>query len=79
MSDIRKSGQRLIAEIDETEVAAIIAEACIGVRRPEGTTAQYVLDQCAKHMPENAGDFQRAARRVMLYLQNQMAKGTIAS
>lgn len=77
--DIKKTAQRLMAEIDETEVACIIAETCCGMTRPEGQSAAEALRQIKGHNEAAYIDFTSAARRTLLYIQNQISKGQIAS
>lgn len=77
MGDIKQTGKRLIAEIDETEVACIIMESCCRMQRPLGTSAEQAMSEIKKVDNVAHDDFQRAARRVMLYLKNQIDRGSI--
>jgi len=76
---IKQTAQRLVAEIDEEEVAVIIAESCCGMTRPDGQTASEALASIKEFSPTSHHDFTKAARRVMLYLKNQIDRGNVAS
>lgn len=79
MSNAKRAAQRLVAEIDENEVAVIIAEACCNITRLEGQTAIQALEQIKLASPASYHDFRKAARRTLLYIKGQIEKGTIAS
>lgn len=80
MSDIKKkASQKLVAEIDEIEVACIIAETCCGMLRPPGQTAFSALQEIKSYSPQAHKDFTTAAHRVLLYIQNQLQKASSVS
>lgn len=57
----------LEAAIDSVELTLRIAEACLGMRRPPGTTAQDALAQLRAREPEHVAGFDRAAMRAAEY------------
>lgn len=77
MSDVKQTAHRLVAEIDEQEVAVIIAEACCRMHRTGGQTAAQALEEIKAYSPAIHEEFTTAARRVMLYIKNQIDRGTI--
>lgn len=54
--------------IDTDELAVRIAEACMGVSRPAGSTAADALSQMGRVAPEIVPGFHRAAKAVTLYI-----------
>ena len=54
-------------EIDATELTLRIAEACLGMIRPPGISAQEALAQLRAADPEHIDRFDRAALRAAEY------------
>jgi hypothetical protein len=57
----------LMAKVDSAELTLRIAEACLGMRRPPGMTAEDALAQLRAAEPEHVGGFDRAAMRAAEY------------
>ncbi len=54
-------------EIDSAELTLRIAEACLGMRRPPGLSAEDALAQLRAAEPEHVAGFDRAALRAAEY------------
>ncbi len=63
----RQRGNLLEAEIDRDELTLRIAEACLGMKRPPGTSAKDALAQLRAAEPEHVAGFDRAAFRAAEY------------
>jgi hypothetical protein len=57
----------LAAEIETAELTLRIAEACLGMKRPPGMSADDALGQLRSAQPEHVGGFDRAAMRAAEY------------
>jgi len=55
------------AEIEVAELTLRIAEACLGMRRPPGTSAAEALGQLRAAEPDHVAGFDRAAIRAAEY------------
>jgi hypothetical protein len=67
---------KLIVDMDLHELACRIAEATMEQRRPPGTNPQQAM---AVFEPFDREGFYRAAEASIVYLSEQVAKGTIPS
>lgn len=54
-------------EIDSAELTLRIAEACLGMKRPAGTSARDALSELRSVQPEHIAGFDRAAMRAAEY------------
>ncbi len=69
----------LMLEVDQDELAIVIGEAAMGVRRRPGTTATDALNSMnAEALPGELGigdGFRHAAKAAMLYFRDAIEKG----
>ena len=61
-----------MAAIDRHEMALLIMEGAIGLRRPPGTDPAAALAEAARSEPETVAGFYRAADKIADYLVRQI-------
>lgn len=66
----------LVAEIDGDELALVIAEACIGIKRPLGRSAASCLAELAAKDPVIVAGFRKAAHRGLEYVTACISRGS---
>ena len=60
----RQIATKIIAEIDEAELACRIAESVLGMKRPAGATAQQAVVSASR----DGVDWRKGARAAMKYI-----------
>lgn len=70
------AAERFVAEINEAELVARIAETAIGLKRPPGTPALKVIADMERIDPETSATFTRIARVALTYFSECVSKGS---
>jgi len=71
----KRAAERFVAEIDETELAARVMEAAIGLIRPPGISAAKAMADAARSQPETAASFRKIARVAIAYFGECVTNG----